>query len=89
MDKLLTVAPQLLIAFFLAGVTVKLAPISRNAELTYQCSLIRAKPTKETYNLALQKLASITGLVTFDKTTGLASWEGKSFCKETKTLNKR
>ena len=89
MTKLLAFAPQLLIAFFLAGITVKLAPISRNAELTYQCSLIRAKPTKKTYNLALKKLAKMTGLETFDVTTGLASWEGTSFCKETRTLNKR
>ena len=63
MNKLLVIAPQLLIAFFLAGITVKLAPISRNAEITYQCSLIRAKPNKETYDLALKKLAAITGIV--------------------------
>ena len=72
-----------------ADITMKLAPISRNAEITYQCSLIRAKPNKETYNLALKKLAALTGLSTWDATTGLASWEGTSFCKETRTLNKR
>ena len=73
MDKFLRVAPQLLIALSLGGIAVQLAPISRNAEITYQCSMIREKPNEKMYNVALKKLAAMTGL---------SPWGGTNFCQK-------
>ena len=73
MDKFLRVAPQLLIALSLGGIAIQLAPISRNAEIKYQCSLVRAIPNEKLYNVALKKLAAMTGL---------APWGGTNFCKK-------
>ena len=89
MNKLLSIAPQIVIALSLLGITAKLSPISRNAEIIYQCSLIRAMPNTDTYIPALKRLASLTDLVTWDAQSRMASWEATSLCKETKTLNKR
>ncbi len=40
----------------------QVTPISRNVEVKYQGSLIRAIPNEKMYNVAHNKLAAITGL---------------------------